>query len=82
MTIELDDATAALLYDICWQMDNNLEGVIFVVRESVVALPKLEEAFARAGVDIASVERPEIPRLKPGRKYKPPTDQAPKPRKK
>jgi hypothetical protein len=82
MTIELDDATAALLYDICFQMDNNLEGVVFVIREAIVALPKLEEAFAKAGVDIDSVERPEIPKLKPGRKWKPPTDQAPKPAKK
>jgi hypothetical protein len=39
----------------------------------VVALPKLEEAFAAAGVEIGDVERPEIPFLKPGRKYKPPT---------
>ena len=74
MTIELDDATAALVYDICFQMDNNLEDVLFVVRESAAALPLLEAAFAKAGVDVADVERPEIPRLKPGRKYKPPTD--------
>lgn len=73
MTIELDDATAALLHDICFQLDNNVEDVIFIIREAVVALPKLEEAFAAAGVEIGDVERPEIPFLKPGRKYKPPT---------
>ena len=73
MTIELDDATAALLHDICFQLDNNIGDVIWIIREAVVALPVLEAALAKAGVDLDSVERPEIPFLKPGRKYKPPT---------
>ncbi len=73
MTIELDDATAVLLRDICWQLDNNVEDIGFIIREAVVCLPKLEAAFAEADTDLSAVRRPTIPKLTPGRKYKPPT---------
>jgi hypothetical protein len=76
MTIELDDATAAVLWDICNALDNNLEDIGFLIREAVVAKPKLEDAFARAGYNefaLASIVRPSIPKLRLGDKYEPPT---------
>jgi hypothetical protein len=73
VTIELDDATAVLLRDICWQLDNNVEDIGFIIREAAVALPRLDDVLIEAGIDISAVERPDIPKLVPGRKYKPPT---------
>jgi hypothetical protein len=73
MTIELDDATAAVLLDMCTELDDNLHEIGWIIREAVLCLPALQDAFTDAGVDPATVERPEVPKLKPGRKYKPPT---------
>lgn len=73
MTIELDDATAAVLWDLCDALDNNLDEIGLCIRRAVLCLPKLEAAFAEADTDLSAVRRPTIPKLTPGRKYKPPT---------
>jgi len=76
MAIELDEATAAVLWDICNGLDNNLDDIGLHIRRAVVCLPKLEEAFAKQGYNefaIPQIARPPIPKLIPGRKYiKPP----------
>ncbi len=73
MTIELDDETAAVLLDMCVELDDNLHEIGWIIREAVMCLPRITEAFASAGVDPDNIERPEVPFLKPGRKYKPHT---------
>lgn len=76
MAIELDDVTAAVLWDLCDALDNNLGDIGVLIRRAVLAKPKLEDAFARAGYNeyaMASIVRPPLPKLKAGDKYKPPT---------
>jgi hypothetical protein len=73
MAIELDNVTAAVLWDLCDALDNNLDDIGVLIRRAVLALPALNQAFADAQVDVFTIDRPPLPKLRIGDKYVPPT---------
>jgi hypothetical protein len=70
-TIKLDEETAAVLLDLCHNLTHNEREIVFLIRQGVYCLPRLEDAFIEARRDPSAVERPEIPLLVPGSLYKP-----------
>jgi hypothetical protein len=74
--VTLSPEDAAVVFDIAVLLSGPVspESAVYALRQARYLVPKLAAAFESAGIDPGSVERPEIPLMVPGSKYKPVTD--------
>ena len=68
--IELDDDTSAVILAILDALHGPMDGetAAMVLRQARFALPRMEQAFADAGIDPEDLAMPDIPLMVPGSK--------------
>ncbi len=71
MELRLDAGTAAVMLDHAERLSGPVDPdqVMVIMREARFLAAALREAFESQGVDPDEIERPEVPRLRPGSKH-------------
>lgn len=73
MELRLEAGTAAVMLDHADRLSGPVDPdqVMVIMREARFLAAAIRQAFEDQGIDPDEVERPEIPRLRPGSKHQP-----------